>query len=206
MRGIAIRYDRRARHLSESVHGDAVTRAYFLDVIPGVSARGGSGICCSRHAYQSKSEGERSAPDAHMFLPRTPRPLRDTRICANCSCSQLGTYTETVGLKAGTDNLFIGPIAPKFFPVPPLLRVHRVLCAFGPLPSVDMRSHAPRNGPGEKMDDDTDDLVEMMRRIDRMNHEQRAIATLQAFDDDDAAGRWIEQHKQEILAGLRQAQ
>ena len=25
------------------------------------------------------------------------------------------------------------------------------------------------------MDDDTDDLVEMMRRIDRMNHEQRAI-------------------------------
>ena len=47
------------------------------------------------------------------------------------------------------------------------------------------------------MDDDTDDLVEMMRRVDRMNHEQRAIvggviATLQAFDDDDAAGRWLE--------------
>jgi hypothetical protein len=41
----------------------------------------------------------------------------------------------------------------------------------------------------------------MMRRIDRMNHEQRAIvggvlATLEAFDDDEAAGRWIERHKQ----------
>ena len=44
------------------------------------------------------------------------------------------------------------------------------------------------------MDDDIDDLLEMMRRFDRMNHEQRAIvggviATLQAFDDDDSAGR-----------------
>ena len=40
------------------------------------------------------------------------------------------------------------------------------------------------------MDDDTDDFVDFMRRIDRMNHEQRAIvggvlATLQAFDDDE---------------------
>jgi hypothetical protein len=61
------------------------------------------------------------------------------------------------------------------------------------------------------MDDDTDDLVEMMRRIDRMNREQRAIvggvlATLQAFDDDDAAGRWIEQHRQAILDELKRAQ
>jgi hypothetical protein len=60
------------------------------------------------------------------------------------------------------------------------------------------------------MDDDTDDLVEVMRRIDRMSREQRAIvggvlATLQAFDDDDA-GRWIEQHEQTILDELWRAQ
>ena len=64
---------------------------------------------------------------------------------------------------------------------------------------------------GQKMDDDTDDLVDIMRRIDRMNREERAIvggvlATLQAFDDDDAAGRWIEQHKQAILDQLKSAQ
>ena len=61
------------------------------------------------------------------------------------------------------------------------------------------------------MDDYTDDLVEMMRRIDRMNREQRAIvggvlATLQAFDDDAAAGRWIDEHKQSILDELKRAQ
>jgi uncharacterized protein HemY len=60
------------------------------------------------------------------------------------------------------------------------------------------------------MDDDIDDLVDLLRRIDRMNREQRAIlggvlATLQAFDDDDAAGRWIEQQKQTILDELKRA-
>ena len=44
----------------------------------------------------------------------------------------------------------------------------------------------------------------LMQRIDRMNPEQRALvggvlATLQAFDDDAAAGRWIDEHKQSIL-------
>jgi hypothetical protein len=62
------------------------------------------------------------------------------------------------------------------------------------------------------MDDDIEpDLVDLLQRIDPMNHEQRAIvggvlATLQAFDDDDAAGRWIDQHKQSILDELKRAQ
>jgi hypothetical protein len=54
------------------------------------------------------------------------------------------------------------------------------------------------------------DLADLMQRIDRMNAEQRRIvggvvATLQSFDDDGAARRWIEQHEQSILEELRRA-
>ena len=62
------------------------------------------------------------------------------------------------------------------------------------------------------MDNNTEqDLAELMQRIYRLNHEQRRIvggvvATLQGFDDDVAARRWIEQHQQSILDELRRAQ
>ena len=62
------------------------------------------------------------------------------------------------------------------------------------------------------MDDDTEqDLADLMQRIDRLNREQRRIiggvvATLQGFDDDGAARRWIEHHQQSILDELRRAQ
>jgi hypothetical protein len=59
-------------------------------------------------------------------------------------------------------------------------------------------------------EDTEQDLADVMQRIDQMNAEQRRIigrvvATLQAFDDDCAARRWIEQHEQSILEQLRRA-
>ena len=55
------------------------------------------------------------------------------------------------------------------------------------------------------------DLADLMQRIDRMNAEQRRIigalvSTLQSFNDDRAARRWIEQHEQLIRAELKRAQ
>ena len=61
------------------------------------------------------------------------------------------------------------------------------------------------------MDDDTEqDLADLMQRIDRMNTEQRRIvggvvSMLQAFDDDGAARRWLDQHQKSILDELNRA-
>jgi hypothetical protein len=62
------------------------------------------------------------------------------------------------------------------------------------------------------MGNDTEqDLADVMQHIDRLNPKQRRIvggvvSTLQSFDDDGTARRWIEQYEQSILAELRRAE
>ena len=69
---------------------------------------------------------------------------------------------------------------------------------------------APFRLGGRNLDDDEQDLADLMQRIDQLNTKQRRIiggvvATLQAFDDDGAARRWLQQQVPAIRAELKRA-